>query len=136
MDQRDYVSKRTCVSLVLSVAFFTLICGFLLGKFVSDRHHHIRMLNLEQSRNANALQLKNQLSVPALKFVENDHRTTHDEQNRKLWQEFIACMQHQTLPYNTERLDTFVNHFIDQQFREMSSCMRKLELYLNQLTPE
>lgn len=27
MDQRDFVSKRTCVSLVLSVAFFTLICG-------------------------------------------------------------------------------------------------------------
>lgn len=106
--------------------------GFLLGKFVSDRHHHIRQLAIEQNRNANALQIKSTLSEPAKKFVDNQHHVTHAEQNQMLWREFIGCMQQQDFNYS-ERLDTFVNHFIDQQFKVMNKCLQSLEKFLNQL---
>lgn len=106
--------------------------GFLLGKFVSDRHHHIRQLNLEQARNANAIQIKSKLSEPAIKFVEHQHQITHAEQNQQLWHEFIGCMQQQDFEYS-ERLDTFVNQFIDQQFKVMNKCLHSLEKFLNQL---
>ncbi|XP_061387505.1 uncharacterized protein LOC133328738 [Musca vetustissima] len=43
-EYREYVTKRTCISLVLTIAFFTLISGYLLGNFVSERKNHIRML--------------------------------------------------------------------------------------------
>uniref|UniRef100_A0A336MUP7 CSON007479 protein n=1 Tax=Culicoides sonorensis TaxID=179676 RepID=A0A336MUP7_CULSO len=132
MDQRDYVSKRTCVSLVLSVAFCTMICGFLLGKFVSDRHHHIRQLTLEQSRNANANQIKSILAEPALKFIESQQTVTHADQNEQLWREFIGCMQQQNFDYS-ERLDKFVIKFIDQQFRVLNKCLHSLEKFLNRL---
>lgn len=106
--------------------------GFLLGKFVSDRHHHIRQLNIEQNRNANALQIKSKLSEPAIKFVESQHQQTHADQNQKLTREFIGCMQQQDFDYS-ERLDTFVNQFIDQQFKVMNKCLHSLEKFLNQL---
>lgn len=101
---------------------------------MSDRHHHIRALNVEQHRNANALQIKSKLSEPAIKFVENRHQVTNEEQNQQMWREFIGCMQQQDFTY-TERLDTFVNQFIDQQFRVMNKCLHSLEKFLNHLSP-
>ncbi|EDW84348.1 uncharacterized protein [Drosophila tropicalis] len=43
-EYREYVSKRTCASLVLTIAFFMLITGYLLGNFVSERKYQIRQL--------------------------------------------------------------------------------------------
>ncbi|KAH1007872.1 uncharacterized protein LOC109536887 [Dendroctonus ponderosae] len=33
----EFVTKRFCCSFLLTVAFFSIVGGFLLGKFVSDR---------------------------------------------------------------------------------------------------
>lgn len=51
-----------------------------------------------------------------------------------MWREFIGCMQQQDLAY-TERLDTFVNQFIDEQFKVMNKCLHRLEKFINQLSP-
>ncbi|KAL7729509.1 hypothetical protein ACLKA6_007812 [Drosophila palustris] len=43
-DYREYISKRTCTSLLVTIAFFMLISGYLLGNFVTERKYHIRQL--------------------------------------------------------------------------------------------
>ncbi|EDV90993.1 uncharacterized protein LOC6568481 [Drosophila grimshawi] len=43
-EYREYISKRTCASLLLTIGFFMLISGYLLGNFVTERKYHIRQL--------------------------------------------------------------------------------------------
>ncbi|XP_032579058.1 uncharacterized protein LOC6612777 isoform X1 [Drosophila sechellia] len=64
---REYVSKRTCASLVLTIGFFMLItgecihrtapnesllcsAGYLLGNFVAERKYHIRQMTKDGGR--------------------------------------------------------------------------------------
>ncbi|EDW16291.1 uncharacterized protein LOC6574802 [Drosophila mojavensis] len=46
---REYVTKRTCASLLLTIGFFMLISGYLLGNFVTERKYHIRQLLTKKS---------------------------------------------------------------------------------------
>ncbi|XP_034114671.1 uncharacterized protein LOC117574813 [Drosophila albomicans] len=43
-DYHEFVSKRTCASLLLTIGFFMLVSGYLLGNFVTERKYHIRQL--------------------------------------------------------------------------------------------
>ncbi|XP_030564119.1 uncharacterized protein LOC115764943 [Drosophila novamexicana] len=43
-EYREYVTKRTCASLLLTIGFFMLISGYLLGNFVTERKYYIRQL--------------------------------------------------------------------------------------------
>lgn len=36
-ESSEYVTKRLCISFLLSVGFICLLCGFLLGRFATER---------------------------------------------------------------------------------------------------
>lgn len=110
------------------VYFF--IPGFLLGKFVSDRHHHIRELALQQYRYPNQAQVRTALAVPAANFLSHTATVTHQEMNEKLWLEFMGCIQRQRPDYS-QRLDEYVNSFIDDQYKTVTKCLLSLENLIN-----
>lgn len=111
--------------------FFHL--GFLLGKFVSDRHHHIREIALQQYRYPNQAQVKTALALPTSNFMSHPNSVSHTELNEKLWLEFMGCIQRQKFNY-AQRLDDFVTSFIDEEYRVLTRCLLNSEQLIDNYT--
>ncbi|CAH1957612.1 unnamed protein product [Acanthoscelides obtectus] len=64
-ESSEFVTKRLCCSVILTVTFFSLIGGFFLGRFVSERSgNQIRADFQELSRKVNALNNNFQRAFP------------------------------------------------------------------------
>lgn len=101
-----------------------------MGKFVSDRHHHLREMALQQYRYANEAQVKAALAIPAANFQSSPSTISHQQLNNKVWLEFIGCIQSQNFNYERQ-VDDFINSFIDEQYKKMSTCLLSLKHLIN-----
>ncbi|KAF7266443.1 uncharacterized protein LOC143195955 [Rhynchophorus ferrugineus] len=80
LNNSEYVTKRLCCSFLLTVAFFAILGGFLLGKFVADRS--LEQLRIEISDISKKINVLN----------ENLNKTFHHEHNNYSMDfPFIRC---------------------------------------------
>ncbi|XP_039232462.1 uncharacterized protein LOC6539972 [Drosophila yakuba] len=138
---REYVSKRTCASLVLTIAFFMLITGYLLGNFVAERKYHIRQMTKDGGRSVKlssaeyaSLQelqsyqkAKSQLLLAA---QELDKLQQQDESegylatslNTEIFNRYISCTQ--DIPPNTNiAASQFTEQLIDNTVARQRHCL-------------
>ncbi|KAH8337716.1 hypothetical protein KR074_010496 [Drosophila pseudoananassae] len=152
---REYVSKRTCTSLVLTIAFFMLITGYLLGNFVAERKYHIRQmskgivkipdnersvqLNSEEYISLQELQTyrnaKSKLLVAA-KFLDKLQQQDESERylatslNTEIFNKYISCTQ--DIPPNTNiAASQFIEQLIDNTVARQRHCMEIIQVVIN-----
>ncbi|XP_055325120.1 uncharacterized protein LOC129579264 isoform X2 [Sitodiplosis mosellana] len=137
-DIRTYITKRTCISLIFSASFFTLILGFLLGKFVSDRHYKIRQMTqpkyiavIEQLQT-----LRRSIETSAQNISDSTLLQTHPKYNRLLWDEAIktqSCTD-KTIDQNFDiNFEDFIEKLVDNELKTVVQCLIKLNSILNTL---
>ncbi|XP_055381036.1 uncharacterized protein LOC129611756 [Condylostylus longicornis] len=142
-DIREYVTKRTCVSLILSIAFFTLIAGFLLGKFVSDRQYHIKHINEVQlpphihpinDEFTEYKRAREQLTQTT-RLLSEKYRLQHissDSTNALIYNKYVACVQEGPEKQH-EYVDIFVDNLLSSQTAKHIECLGILKDYINSL---
>ncbi|KAH8342096.1 uncharacterized protein [Drosophila kikkawai] len=152
---REYVSKRTCASLVLTIAFFMLITGYLLGNFVAERKYHIRQmtksvikdvdgersvkLNSEEYVSLQELQTyqktKGQLLVSAqvldkLQQQDESERYLATSLNTEIFNKYISCTQ--DIPPNTNiAASQFIEQLVDNTVARQRHCMRIIQVVID-----
>ncbi|XP_017076181.2 uncharacterized protein LOC108111299 [Drosophila eugracilis] len=152
---REYVSKRTCASLVLTIAFFMLITGYLLGNFVAERKYHIRQmtkgivkdmdgersvkLNSAEYASLQELQTyqkaKGQLLVSAqvldkLQQQDESERYLATSLNTEIFNKYISCTQ--DIPPNTNiAASQFTEQLIDNTVARQRHCMRIIQVVID-----
>ncbi|XP_031631683.1 uncharacterized protein LOC116345976 [Contarinia nasturtii] len=132
-DIRTYISKRTCVSLIFSASFFTLILGFLLGKFVSDRQYKIRQLTqpkyiavIEQIQT-----LRRSIETSSQNISDNNPVQTHPSYNRLLWEEADECTDNKIDQNFNISFDDFIEKLVDNELKIAVQCLIRLNSILN-----
>ncbi|XP_036324194.1 uncharacterized protein LOC118737651 [Rhagoletis pomonella] len=151
-EYREYVTKRTCVSLVLTIAFLTLILGYLLGNFVSERKYQMR-LNKAGGKGAgpphtidissddyaklkeiNAYQKnKDKLlsSAQALsKLVQRDQSNPASSINSDIFNKYISCTQ-DIPPSTTMESSLFIEQLVDNTAARQRDCLRVIQLIID-----
>ncbi|XP_030371054.1 uncharacterized protein LOC115621528 [Scaptodrosophila lebanonensis] len=155
-EYREYVSKRTCASLVLTIAFFMLIAGYLLGNFVSERKYHIRQLLTKKANKdvdgegEGAVQLnsadyasleelrsykkrKDQLLAAAQvlnKLLEQEENYLATSLNTEIFNKYISCTQ--DIPPNTNiAASQFIEQLIDNTVARQRDCMRIIQVVID-----
>ncbi|XP_022213659.1 uncharacterized protein LOC111068473 [Drosophila obscura] len=154
-EYREYVSKRTCASLVLTIAFFMLITGYLLGNFVSERKHHILQLTKSvikdidgersvQMNNADYASLqelqayqktKEHILAAAQvlnKLQQQDEGDTYlaTSLNTEIFNKYISCTQ--DIPPNTTiPASQFIEQLIDNTVARQRHCMRIIQVVID-----
>ncbi|XP_073816023.1 uncharacterized protein [Musca autumnalis] len=159
-EYREYVTKRTCLSLVLTIAFFTLISGYLLGNFVSERKNHIRMLLIKKPPNTSAdpgsdphtidisstdymnlqelhayQKIKTKLLASAQnlsKLLQGDEQQHYRSRslNTDIYNRYISCTH--DVPYNaTNELSNFVEKLIDNTVARQRDCMHRIQTIID-----
>ncbi|XP_013102929.1 uncharacterized protein LOC106084046 [Stomoxys calcitrans] len=156
-EYREYVTKRTCISLVLTIAFFTLISGYLLGNFVSERKNHIRMMltkkapntaseasspntidisstdymNLQELHAYQKIKSKLLASAQNLSKLQQGEETYRSKPiNTDIFNRYISCTQ--DVPYNTtNELSQFIEQLIDNTSARQKECMRRIQAIID-----
>ncbi|CAD7093632.1 unnamed protein product [Hermetia illucens] len=124
-DVREYVTKRTCVSLILTIAFFTLISGFLLGKFVADRQYHIKYFRDTDLHMLKDLILaRNTLDSSVEDIIRHSNTSVHNELNIEIYSQYTHCMK-DPIEYKMP-LDVFVARYISHKISQQGTCFLKL----------
>ncbi|KAH8406693.1 hypothetical protein KR222_003388 [Zaprionus bogoriensis] len=159
-DYREYVSKRTCASLLLTIAFFMLISGYLLGNFVTERKYHIRQLLTRKaikngevggdgertvqlnSADYGSLQelrayqktKENLLAAAQVlnKLLQQDEgeRYLATSLNTEIFNKYISCTQ--DIPPNTNiKASEFIEQLIDNTIARQRDCMRIIQVVID-----
>lgn len=127
----------------MSIAFLTLILGFLLGKSTSDRFHAMRdqkrqselLLRTSQSR-SDVDKIEDALiNIVVAKLSTNfkefysDH---HSEVNDQMKQNFTNCMN---TSFNTsqEDFEDFSRHLIREEYNSLIKCTKILQVFVQNL---
>ncbi|KAH8363351.1 hypothetical protein KR084_008742 [Drosophila pseudotakahashii] len=153
---REYVSKRTCASLVLTIAFFMLITGYLLGNFVAERKYHIRQMmtkgvvkdvNGERSVSLNSAEyaslqelqtyqkakgqlLKSAQELDKLQQQEESEQYLATSLNTEIFNRYISCTQ--DIPPNTIiATSQFTEQLIDNTLARQRHCMRIIQVVID-----
>ncbi|XP_055848495.1 uncharacterized protein LOC129913714 [Episyrphus balteatus] len=144
-DIREYVTKRTCVSLVLTMAFFTLISGYLLGKFVSDRQHHMRHLqditlaaaehgSLKQIRAYNNAK-KELLTSARILSQSRGAINSQSSLNTEIFNKYISCTQ-DAPPSTNVSANEFIEQLLDKTTSKQHECITSIQTVIkNNLGP-
>ncbi|CAD6993323.1 uncharacterized protein LOC101460222 [Ceratitis capitata] len=158
-EYREYVTKRTCVSLVLTIAFLTLILGYLLGNFVSERKYQMRLnkeagkggsggggaaglphtvdvssADYENLKEINTYQ-KNKAkllsSAQALtKMLQRDQSSPANSINSVIFNKYISCTQ--DIPPNTSMESSkFIEQLVDNAAAIQKDCLRVIQLVID-----
>lgn len=144
LDIRQYISKRTCISVSMSIAFLTLIIGFLLGKSTSDRHHAIkdnrRQNELAHRSSENDIEkVENALILVAKSKLLTNFKEYYDNQpndvNTKLKQNFTNCMDATSVNIYQANLEDFLSNLIREEFVSFITCADSLKKFLQDLQP-
>ncbi|XP_037952873.1 uncharacterized protein LOC119683299 [Teleopsis dalmanni] len=147
---REYVTKRTCVSLVLTIAFFTLISGYLLGNFVSERKYHLNKLLLKNAvPKDNQIELnsedytslkeihaykktKEMLLASAQAFTKKmiEDKGLSSSLNTLIFNKYISCTQ--DIPPNTTiESSQFIEELIDNTAARQRDCLRIIQVIID-----
>ncbi|XP_017131335.1 uncharacterized protein LOC108148698 [Drosophila elegans] len=152
---REYVSKRTCASLVLTIAFFMLITGYLLGNFVSERKYHIRQMTkgvvkgaeddrsvrlnsaeyaslqeLQTYQKAKGQLLKSAQVLDKLQQQDESERYLATSLNTEIFNKYISCTQ--DIPPNTNiAASQFTEQLIDNTAARQRHCMRIIQVVID-----
>jgi 2-methylisocitrate lyase-like PEP mutase family enzyme len=129
----------------MSIAFLTLILGFLLGKSTSDRYHVIKdhkrqtelLLRLSQGGNDIDKIEDALITMVRAKLLTNfkeyysDH---HFEVNNLMKNNFTSCM-HTSLNFNTsqEDFEDFTRHLIREEQKSFIKCADNLNHFVQNL---
>ncbi|XP_065364885.1 uncharacterized protein LOC135957961 [Calliphora vicina] len=155
-EYRKYVTKRTCIILVVTIGFFTLISGYLLGNFVSERKNHIRMLlskkpissppddktshtidisstdymNLQELHAYQKTKTKLLASAQALsKLLQRDESYRSTSLNTEIFNKYISCTQ--DVPPNTKiETSQFIEQLVDNTSARQRDCMRIIQVII------
>ncbi|XP_037809547.1 uncharacterized protein LOC119602227 [Lucilia sericata] len=155
-EYREYVTKRTCISLVVTIAFFHLIPGYLLGNFVSERKNHIRMLltkkaissppddkssqtiditstdymNLQELHAYQKTKSKLLASAESLsKLLQRDESYRSTSLNTEIFNKYISCTQ--DVPPNTNiETSKFIEQLVDNTSARQRDCMRIIQVII------
>ncbi|XP_037709026.1 uncharacterized protein LOC119546646 [Drosophila subpulchrella] len=148
---REYVSKRTCASLVLTIAFFMLISGYLLGNFVAERKYHIRQMTkgvvkgadgdrsvklnsaeyaslqeLQTYQKAKGKLLASAQDLDKLQQLEETEHYLATSLNTEIFNKYISCTQ--DIPPNTNiAASQFTEQLIDNTVARQRQCMRIIQ---------
>ncbi|KAH8382631.1 hypothetical protein KR009_004467 [Drosophila setifemur] len=150
---REYVTKRTCASLVLTIAFFMLITGYLLGNFVSERKYHIRQMSkgviqspersvqlnsaeytslqeLQTYQNAKEKLLVGATVLDKLQQQDKSERYLATSLNTEIFNKYISCTQ--DIPPNTNiAASQFIEQLIDNTVARQRHCMRIIQVVID-----
>ncbi|KAH8278839.1 hypothetical protein KR018_010223 [Drosophila ironensis] len=149
---REYVSKRTCASLVLTIAFFMLITGYLLGNFVAERKYHIRQmskaviskqddnrsvqlssaeyLSLQEYRNEKDMLLVAAKDLDKLQQLDEGERYFATSLNTEIFNKYISCTQN--IPPNTNiAASQFIEQLINNTVARQRDCMRIIQVVID-----
>lgn len=139
-DIRQYISKRTCISLTMSIAFITLIFGFLLGKFTSDRNHIIKE-NLKRQQELSHKTVVAQSEVDRLidsvieaaqfKLTTNfkeQYLSEHgaSKYHNYLEQNFTSCINGVSRDTSQDDLADFLNNLLRNYYKIYIKCSKEL----------
>jgi hypothetical protein len=131
----------------MSIAFITLIFGFLLGKFTSDRNHLIkenyrRMHDTKPPQNE-VDKLINSLSEVAKNFnveqFSKDHNKNYDSEatainmHKIMHNNFTNCLSdvnYEQLSETIEDLDDFLKHMLRNYYENFKKCVTNLRKVL------
>lgn len=145
-DIRQYVNKRTCISMTMSVAFIALIFGFLLGKFTSDRNHLIKE-NFKRQHDvtyrpqvtlSEVDKLINSVLESAREKLSTDssfkEQYFKDEGAKKivstLRSNFTSCFNEITTEPEDEDLEDFLRHILRNSYNLYLKCANDLRIIL------
>ncbi|XP_067619084.1 uncharacterized protein [Eurosta solidaginis] len=151
-EYREYVTKRTCVSLVLTIAFLTLILGYLLGNFVSERKYQIRLnktgakgsgqphtIEVSSADYANLKEInayqknKDKLlsSAQALsKMLQRDQSYPASSINSDIFNKYISCTQ-DIPPSTSMESSQFIEQLVDNTAARQRDCLRIIQLTID-----
>lgn len=139
-DIRQFISKRTCISVSLSIGFITLILGFLLGKSTADRHHalkdHKRLQNSRSSLGGTDIEKIEHalLSVASAKLLSttfNEYYSSNTSTvNNQLKNHFTNCIQSTFLNASQDNLEIFLSHLLNEEYRSFIKCSDDLKTFL------
>lgn len=137
-DIRQFISKRTCISSLMSVAFLTLVLGFLFGKSTSDRHHLIRENNRKQNglllEKSDIDKIEASLLVAANAKMSTSFNESYSERyqeiNTLLQQHWLDCIGMPTFNTTIDELGDFVKQIVRQEYNNFINCSESLNLFL------
>lgn len=141
-DIRQYISKRTCISLTMSIAFLTLIAGFLLGKSTSDRYHlmkeHRRQTELLHRQSiADIDQIELAISNIVKAKLTTNFKDYYADQyqlvNSQLKQNFSNCIADTTLNTSLDDFNEFSRHLIREEYNSFIKCADILKTFLQDI---
>ncbi|XP_075147744.1 uncharacterized protein LOC142221804 [Haematobia irritans] len=126
-EYREYVTKRTCISLVLTIAFFTMISGYLLGNFVSERKNHIRML-LTNKKPSNIPSEIGKDSPHMIEIASSDYMNLQELQAyQKLKSKLLATAQNFSSKSHQEGDENYSSKSINSEiFNRYISCTQDI----------
>lgn len=145
-DIRQYVNKRTCISMTMSVAFIALIFGFLLGKFTSDRNHLIKenykrqhdVTHRPQMTFSEVDKLINSVIETAREKLSTDisfkEQYFKDEGAKKivttLRSNFTSCLKEFSADSEEEDLEDFLRQILRSSYNLYLKCVNELRIIL------
>ncbi|KAI9584442.1 uncharacterized protein LOC119634354 [Glossina fuscipes] len=154
-EYREYVTKRTCVTLILTIAFFTLISGYLLGNFVSERKNHIALSKKaikppEQKNGPNTIDLSSEdyASLQELhayqktkgkllssaqtlnKMLQQDESYRSTSLNTEIFNKYISCTQ-DVPPNTTIDSSQFIEQLVDNTAARQRECLRIIQVIID-----
>lgn len=143
-DIRQYISKRTCISLTMSIAFLSLIGGFLLGKSTSDRYHLIRehkrqneLLQRASLADSDIDDIEARLSGIVRAKLSTNFKDYYAEQyllvNSQLQQNFTGCIADTAFNASRDDLEEFSRHLIRDQYNSFIKCADILKTFLQDI---
>lgn len=108
--------------------------GFLLGKYVSDRHHKIRQL--QQPEYVTLIKqfqtLCQSIEVSAHNITETKPSYTFTKYNRVLWDEVAACTDTSIDQSYNEKLDAFVAKLVNNELNIAYGCLKRISNLLTE----
>jgi hypothetical protein len=134
----------------MSIAFLTLILGFLLGKSTSDRHHLMRdHLKRQNEADSIASRCKTDfdkteaelMSIARTEMTKN-FTDTYSEQystiNNQIAESFNQCLKNRTQAHQNlnESFEHFLRSFIDEESNFFYTCFDGLKPLLRKINKD
>ncbi|XP_059621011.1 uncharacterized protein LOC132264732 [Phlebotomus argentipes] len=128
-EAREYITKRICISFVFSIGFFTLIAGFLLGKFTTDRQYYIKRLREADVSAVKELEhTVEDFYATAKNITAYQSTMLQPNTNARLWEVYTkcGCSLQKNVDFD-EKVDDFMEHLINAHLKSFTSCLKTLD---------
>lgn len=126
----------------MSIAFITLIFGFLLGKFTSDRNHFIKESNYKRqqevthrpqiTQNEVDILISSVINAAQEKLSTNSFKEQYFKEDgaknfvSSLGGNFTTCLNEFSFDHNEEDLEDFLKHLLENSYKLYVKCVKEL----------